>query len=148
MKGRGFTVVELSICCTIAAVLIPLLWGFFTALDHEHELALWHLECADTIQTLNEELRLDRVHGEPEPGPELFWKSEECAGEIRYSLTESGTLLRQSSGVCGGDRVLATRVHSFKRVQGGVEITLQRSLQPEKVHENLFFIPLESSGAP
>lgn len=124
---RGFTVVELAICLSISALLVPLCFMFMRTLEARVDLAHFHLETVEAVRTLGEQLERDQAG--------------RC--EVHYAVADSA-LLRQAPAECGGDQVLAKRVTRFERVPGGVELTLTLRLSEHQQRDSAFFIPLEA----
>ncbi len=141
MNQRGFTMVELAIVVSIAAILLPLVYSFAWHLESQRALVQWNLEVADATRSLNEELRLDRRAGGLVAGPALRFDRPTCPAE--YLLVDQ-TLVRRADAACAGDRGLARNVGSFERVDGGVELIFVRALRPEQVHRTTIFLPLEA----
>jgi len=142
MSRRAFTAVELAICLTILIVLIPLVYAGALIVEETHSLGLWHLQSADQLRSVTEELRLDVRRGVPIEGQELAWKLDGC--QVSYRVDERGVLSRELAEPCRGARGLATGVTAFERVQDGVELELTRVLRPTRQEHSRFFIPLEA----
>lgn len=142
MSRRAFTAVELAICLSILIVLIPLVYAGAITVEETHNLGLWHLQSADQLRTVTEELRLDARRGTPVPDQRLSWTLDGC--QVSYRVDDRGVLLRELAEPCHGTRGLATGVTAFDRVPGGVELELTRMLRPTRREESRFFIPLET----
>lgn len=145
MSRRAFTVAELAISISILAIVVPLVFHTATGWEENHALALWHVQTADSLRTVTEELRLDAWGGEVlESGEgELRFERGDCI--VRYAVDPAGTLVRRAVAPCDGTRALARGVSSLERVPGGVEIVFSRVLRPSRVHRSRVFVPLEGS---
>jgi prepilin-type N-terminal cleavage/methylation domain-containing protein len=124
---RGFTLVELAICLSVSAVLVPLAWMFARSLDAHVVSGQWQLEVSQAVRTVSEQLGRDQQGG--------------C--HAHYALRGTD-LVRTADAACGGEQVLATRVSRFERQPGGVQLDFERALSPERAREVRFFIPLEA----
>ncbi len=140
MNQRGFTMIELAIVITIAAIMLPLLYGFAWHVERQLALAQWTLEAADGVRTLSEELRLDARAGKLAQGPDLSFEREGCS--VRYTVDEARVLVRTAPDACGGTRGLVRDVGSLVVEPGGVEVTFERALRPDQVHRTSVFIPV------
>lgn len=124
---RGFTLVELAICLSVSAVLVPLAWMFVRSLDVHVATGHWQLEVAQAVRTVAEQLERDQ------PGT--------C--HAHYAL-RGADLVRTADAACGGEQVLATRVSRFERAPGGVRLDFSSTLMPERARAVSFFVPLEA----
>ncbi len=141
MSRRGFSLVELAVVLTLTAVLLPAVYVFSRTMEDRTARGLWHLEVADGVRAVAEELRRDAHTGEILPGGGLAFTVDGC--EIRYQV-EHTVLVRQASDACGGDRGLATRVQTLRRVPGGLELVFVRALRADRPHRSTVFLPLET----
>jgi len=105
-----------------------------------HALGLWHLQTADELRSLTEELRLDAQSGAALEGEEVAWSRGDCT--VRYRVDPRRVLRREAPEACGGSRGLATNVDQLRRVVGGVEIEFARRLRPTNEQHTTVFIPL------
>ncbi|MFT3711910.1 MAG: hypothetical protein QM817_30080 [Archangium sp.] len=123
MKRRAFTTVELAICLSISALLVPACYLFIRTLQARHDRALWQLEAASSIRTLSEQRELDRV------------ARPECA--VTYRL-DGDKVVRSA---CGTELVLARHVTKFEQNASGatVAFTLRDSETQAQTFE--VFIP-------
>ena len=139
MRQRGFTLIELVIIVTIAAVLVPIIYSFAWHAERQVILSQWNLEVADAVRSVAEELRLDARAGRLLDGEELRFERDDCT--VAYAIREH-SLIRQGGPRCGGDRGLARSASSLLRVPGGVDLTFERALRPDQVHRTTVFIPV------
>lgn len=141
MKGaRGFTAVELAVCLSISAVLVPSVFVFARSLESTQRVARWHLENADAVQRIDEALQRDAQRGVVEQGA-LAWGG---ACPVRYVVTEAFALERQAGEACGGTQVLATGVRSLTRVPGGVALSFGLALREDLLQQTDVFFALEA----
>jgi prepilin-type N-terminal cleavage/methylation domain-containing protein len=124
---RGFTLVELAICLSISALLVPLVFVFVRSLDGHVSHGQWQLEVAQAVRTVSEQLERDQA--------------STC--HAHYALRGTD-LVRAADAACGGEQVLATRVSRFERQPGGVQLDFVQVLSPERSREATFFVPLEA----
>lgn len=136
-RRAGFTAVELAICLSISAILVPSVFLFVRSLETTQRVARWHLETADAVQRLDEALQRDALRSAAEPGA-LAWGGD-CP--VRYAVTEAFALERRD---CGGAQVLATGVRELRRVPGGVEVSFVLALSEDVQRHSDVFLPLEA----
>lgn len=139
---RGFTAVELALCLTIAAVLVPLVYMFGARLEDNAAVAEWQLDVAESARTVAEELRLDARRGLP-TGDTVGFLSGACL--VRYEVTDSA-LVRAAGEACGGSRGLAGTVESIAWVAGGVEVVFARVLRPDRAVRQAVYFPVEGAS--
>jgi len=137
---RAFTAVELAICLSILAIIVPLVYAGARAVGDTHQLGLWHLQTADEIRTIREELRADARRGLPLPDQPLSWRLGDCT--VSYQL-DGDVLLRHAPAACGGSRALAVGVEAIEPSDLGVAITFVRILRPTLEQRSTVFIPME-----
>lgn len=140
MSQRGFTAVELAIVLSVAAVLVPVVYGFVAHTEDQTQLGHWHLDSAVGLRTAAEELGLDARRGEALDGDEVGFQVGGCA--VRYRVNDASSLVRDAPEACGGPRGLATSVESVAWGRGGVELVFARTLRPGRVHRTTAFIPV------
>ena len=141
MNRRGFTLVELAICLSITTLLMPLIYRYAIAIEDRSVLGLWHLETADGVRTVAEEIRLDAGRSSTVEGTDLRFRTAAC--EVQYTLSESQVLVREATAECGGTRALARDVEALTRTAGGVDITFARIMRADRTHRITVFIPVE-----
>jgi len=135
---RGFTLVELSVNLTVAAVILPLIYALARGVEDRVTIGLWHLETADGVQTVAESLRADARTGRLAPGEEPRFLRDGCA--VVYRVDEEQVLLREG---CGTTEGMARFVASVARVEGGVELHFARPLRPGHIERSVVFVPVE-----
>ena len=140
MGRRGFTLVELAICLSVTAVLVPITYSFALGLEDRSLLGLWHLETADGVRTVAEELRRDAEQGEMTATTSVGFQIADCA--VSYVVTGAKVLQRQASDACGGHRALARDVEAIRTSAGGIDITFARNLRANRSHRATVFIPV------
>ncbi len=140
-QRRGFTALELAICLSISAILVPGIYLFARQLEDTERVTRWHLETAAAIERIDAEIQSD-----VERQPLVAGKTVEWAGPcpIRYALTDALTLERQAGESCGGTRVLATGVQEFSRVPDGVEVVFALRLAETVTRHTSVFLPIEA----
>jgi len=125
---RGFTLMELAICLSIAALLLPLLFLHGRNISESHERALFQSEATAALRTVSEELRRD-AHGHrlAAQGPVRF-EGHGCT--IDYVVRDR-VLSREATDACGGRRALAREVVELERAPHGLVLRLSRPLRPD-----------------
>ncbi len=113
---RGFTLVELTICLSIAAILVPVIYQLHSTLVERGELARWQLETADAVATVGEELR---ACGALELDDEVLYTAGSCPR-----------------------RALARGVSELTVLPSGVEVRFVRRLRPGVEHARPVFFPV------
>jgi len=127
-RRQGFTLVELAICLTLLALLIPLVYAFARDMEDRTALGLSSLETADAVRTVSETLRQDaRSARWTDPTGLTLRRADGC--EVRY-LVKDSVLMRKSGEPCAGPHALARRVTSMERVTGGVEVVFSLPRRP------------------
>ncbi len=137
---RAFTAVELAICLSILAILVPLVYAAARGVEDNHQIGLWHLKTAQEVRSLADAMRADQRQGQPVDGESLSWKLGACT--VRYRLDPVGAVLREAPSACGGSAALAAGVEALEPQPGGVEITFLRHLRPTREERSTVFIPL------
>ena len=138
---QAFTLVEVSAVLTCLVLLMPIVYHFATLLEEQHALALWHLETAEQVRDLSEELRLDARRGGAFEPQAVTWTRGECV--VQYRWTAERTVTREASAACGGPRVLARDVERWEAVPGGVEVVFARWTRPDRVTRTRLVLPVE-----
>jgi len=141
MSRRAFTLAELAICLSVAALITPIVFHFGSALQDQHAIGLWHLQSADGVRTFAEELRLDAHRPGRLADDGVGWTDGSC--EIRYRVTDARVLVRDAPADCGGSRAIATDVQTVSHVPGGVEVTFLKRLRPDRETRATVFLPVE-----
>lgn len=139
-RARGFTAIELAVCLSISAVLVPSVFVFARSLESTQRVAQWHLENADAVQRIDEALQRDAARGAMEQGG-LAWGG---ACPVRYVVTGAFALERQAGEACGGTQVLAAGVRSMTRVPGGVALSFGLALREDLLQQTEVFFALEA----
>ncbi len=142
MRRRGFTVTEMAICLSVLVVLVPVVYALATGLEEAHDVARWHMRCADELRTVAEELGHDARASLPVASAGVAFEVPGC--QVRYRISEERVLLREAGEACGGTRALARDVASLRRQAGGVELVFARRARPSLEHRSTVFIPLEA----
>ncbi len=127
-RALGFTAVELAVCVSISAILVPSAFHFARSLEMTQRVASWHLETADAVQNIDEWLQHDAVRGA-------------LACHVDYVVTPGLILERRA---CDGAQVLASGVRRFERVPGGVELSFVLPLREDLVRTTEVFLALEA----
>ena len=136
---RGFTLIELAVVLSVAAILVPLVWILGTQVVDQVTLGRWQLDAAEGVRTVAEELRVDAREGTP-TAEQVGFRVGTC--DVRYVVTGASALVRQATADCGGSRGLSRRVESIAWSPGGVDITFARTIRPRRVHRTTVFIPV------
>lgn len=136
---RGFTLMEMAIVLSVAALTIPVVWNLSAQASDAAALGRWQLEAADGIRTLAEELALDARSGAP-TADEVGFTAPDCP--VRYRVIEGDLLVREAPESCGGSRGLAAFVESIAWSPGGVDVTFAFRLRPHRVQRTTVFIPV------
>jgi hypothetical protein len=137
-RRAGFTAVELAVCLSISAILVPSVFLFVRHLETTQRVARWHLETASAVQRLDEALQRDAQQGAIDPTAPLAWGG---ACPVQYAVNGDSALERHA---CGGTQVLATGVGEVKRVAGGVEVTFVLALREDLLRRSAVFLALEA----
>ncbi len=140
----GFTLIELVIVLTISTIVVPIVFAFGRHLQDQTTLGHWHLETADAIRTVAEELRADARAGEPAPisgDAVAFTDGDGCTATYRVAADDAA-LIRSST--CEPDRGLSRFVESIAWSAGGVDVVFARAVRPARTHRATIFIPVES----
>ncbi|MDP2269505.1 MAG: prepilin-type N-terminal cleavage/methylation domain-containing protein [Archangium sp.] len=127
-RARGFTAVELAVCVSISAILVPSAFLFARTLETTQRVASWHLETANAVQDLDEWFQHDALRSE-------------LACHVEYVVTPALLLERRA---CDGTQVLARGVQRFARVHGGVEISFVLPLREDLIRTTEVFLALET----
>ena len=138
MSRRAFSLVELVIVLSVLAVVVPLVWRRMSEGEDQRALAFDHLETADEVRTVAEQVGLDGRAGERLVSSPLAFRIEGC--EVSYLVEDS--VLRRDGPACGGSRALARGVESLTRVPGGVDVVFALALRPDRVDLQTVFIPV------
>lgn len=139
--SAAFTAVELAICLSLAAAIVPIVYTFASHVEDQSALGHWRLDAADGVRTLSEELALDARRGTPLEGPDVGFVVDGC--EVRYRVTEGSALVRDPGVPCGGPRGLARYVESLTWSTGGVDVVFARRMRAARVHRITVFVPVE-----
>lgn len=142
MTRRGFTLVELAFCLTVAAILVPLLYALARGMEDRASIGLWHLETADGVRSFADALRDDAQGGVIADGAGFEFLKGECT--FRYRVDGRSVLVRETDAGCGGSQAIARSVDSVNRVPGGVEVVFARALRPGRAERSVIFLPLEA----
>ena len=140
MIRRGFTLIELAICLTITAVLVPLIYAYARDIDDRSTLGIWHLDTADDVRTVAETLGRDARQHTGAGGDPLSLRIGDCA--VQYVVDDAQNLERRTSEPCGGTRVLARGVAALTPTAGGVDLTFARRMRVDRTHRITVFIPV------
>jgi len=125
---RGFTLMELAICLTILAIVVPMLYAFGRNMEDRTALGLASLETADSTRTIAETLRLD-ARGARWTDATAVQLTRASGCTVAYSV-QDGVLTRNATEGCEGPPALASRVESITRVPGGVEVVFRQARRP------------------
>lgn len=141
----GFTAVELAICLSITAIFVPIIYHGAAMHQDEIALGLWHMQTADQVEAVAEQVRLDARLGAWNPTLPGF-DGGSCA--VTYKVDDQRVLIRDSrsgSGAgCSGTRALASGVASISGDPAGLEVVFTRALRPDVKHSTTVFIPVVS----
>jgi len=143
VRARGFTLAEMAIVLSCAAILLPIVYGLGRHLEDQSELARWELGAARAARTVSEELRRDAALGVPVAGEPGAWAMGPC--KVRYRVDAESVLIREGGPGCGADRGLARDVEALRPVPGGWELLFVRRLRPSQARRLVVFLPW---GAP
>jgi prepilin-type N-terminal cleavage/methylation domain-containing protein len=137
MRAGGFTLIELMIVLSCAAIMVPAVYRLARHAEDQSELGHWQLDVAEGIRTIAEELAADARRGPPiDEG--VGFTFGVC--DPRYAVHDA--VLVRSSG-CREDRGLSRFVESIAWTHGGVEVVFARRLRPRRVRRTTVFIPVE-----
>lgn len=144
MKTRGFTLIELAICMSILALLLPLVWVFGRTLEAEHRDVVSQASSARELRALTEELRLDLRTRSLKSTTGLVLQGAGSCALVEYAL--AGEVLERRAGPdCGGTRAVAAPVQSVRRDGALLEVVFAHhsGREPERVTRLLALLPEE-----
>lgn len=117
---RGFTLLEMAVNLSLMAVLIPLIYSAYRALEGSQRQAQHQLEAARGMRTVSEALDADLLH--------MAWRGNEGlelegpCGRVHYAVRD-GVLLREGDAACGpASQGLARGVRAIERSAQGLRL--------------------------
>ena len=133
----GFTLVELAVCLTLLAILVPMVYAYALGIDDRFDVGTWHLQTADQVHTVSEALHADgRVARLMDDA--VQFRHHDCV--IDYRVADDA-LQRVDS--CGGTQTLARGVTGISRQPAGVEVVFTRHLRQGRSQRSAIFIATE-----
>lgn len=133
----GFTLVELAICLTLLAILVPMVYAYALGIDDRFDVGTWHLQTADQVHTVSESLHADGRTARLLDDAVQF-RHDGCVIDYRI---EGDALQRVDS--CGDTQTLARGVTGISRQPAGVEVVFTRRLRQDRSQQSVIFIATE-----
>jgi len=124
MRARGFTLIELSIVMTIAALVVAGAFAFGRTMDAFSHEALAQADAARAARSVSEELRRD-LRTKSWVGNGLSLSADDGC-RVEYAVEGDVLVRRLDPPTCGDKRAVARHVASVKRDGGSVELVFQR----------------------
>jgi len=137
---RGFTLIELAICLSILALLVPVGFAMGRAFEQHAFQAAAQLEAASAMRSVSEELRRDlKTMGWPDE-TSLKLQGAGLCPRVEYKLTADNTLIREGAEGCGPARTLAAHVRSIQRETGGLRVVFFKRVAVGRERTDTFYM--------
>ena len=136
-RRSGFTLIELALCLTLLAILVPLMYAYALGIEDRFTIGTWHRQTADRVRTVADTLEVDGQTAQLMDDAVQF-RHGNCTIDYRV---EAGGLIRADS--CGKTQTLARDVDALTREPGGVLLVFSHRLRTSRTQQTSIFIAVE-----